>query len=423
MRIHPAAPGAILALALATAAGGRQPLAAQARATVAAIDSSYSCIVCHIDHRRSFLSGVHADRGIQCADCHGGNPRALQLPAAHQGRFIGAPGKRQTVALCSSCHADPNQMRQFGLRSDEMAALRTSRHGQLLERGDDNAPTCTDCHEAHLIRRATDARSNTNPLNIPGLCAQCHADPARMAPYGIPTDQFAQYSASAHGEALFRDRNFAAPTCVGCHGSHSALPPGVTEVTDVCGRCHELVRTAFRAGPHGAVAEAGRMSGCTACHSNHGTEHAAADGIAEACGRCHDAGTAAATVADTLQARVTEVTAAMSHAREAIEVLERAGRPLTDARMRYRSALTAYRQLAQVQHSLELATLEDLTLQVVSAARTIEEAAEVAEEHRWEHKLLLIPVWFLALAVVVLARYRIAESREARRAGVGGQDS
>jgi len=382
-----------------------RPTPAAAQSPSVQLDSSYSCVVCHIDHRRAFLSGVHAERGILCADCHGGNPAALTVTSAHAGRFLGHPTKRQIATLCSSCHADPNQMRQYGLRSDEMAALRTSRHGQLLERGDENAPTCTDCHEAHLIRRATDARSNTNPLNIPGLCATCHADAERMRPYGIPTDQFEQYSTSAHGEALFRQRNFAAPTCVGCHGSHSALPPGVTEVADVCGRCHELVRNAFARGPHAAVAARGVIPGCLACHSNHQTEHVAPDEVSEACGACHVAGTRPAAVADSLEARVLEVTAAMEAGREAMERLGRAGRPLTDAELRYRTALTAYRQLAQVQHSLQMESLEDLTLQVVSAVRTIEESADVAAEQRWEHKLLLIPVWFLALAVVVLARF------------------
>jgi Cytochrome c3/Cytochrome c554 and c-prime len=389
---------------------GVDGVAAQER--LPAIDSSYSCVVCHIDHRRAFLAGVHAERGIRCADCHGGNPEAVSVSAAHAGRFLGRPSKQQIVTLCATCHADPNRMRQFGLRSDEMAALRTSRHGQLLARGDDNAPTCTDCHEAHLIRRATDARSNTNPLNIPELCARCHADAARMAPYGIPANQFAMFSASAHGKALFQTRNFAAPTCVSCHGSHSALPPGVTEVADVCGRCHALVREAFSRGPHASATAQGVMSGCTACHSNHGTEHVAPDAVAEACAACHAAGTPASAVADSVEARVLEATELMDAAVGAMERLEAAGRPVADAELRYRTALTAYRQMAQIQHSLDLEALEALTLQVLSSARNIEETSEVAAEQRWEHQLLLIPVWFLALAVLVLARYRMAETDE-----------
>jgi hypothetical protein len=395
--------------------GGLAASPAVAQEPTLGIDSSYSCVVCHIDHRRAFLSGVHAERGIRCDDCHGGRPTEMTVAAAHGGRFLGRPSKRQVASLCASCHADPNQMRQFGLRSDEMAALHTSRHGQLLERGDANAPTCTDCHEAHLIRRATDARSNTNPRNIPGLCARCHADARRMAPYGIPANQFTQYSSSAHGEALFREGNLAAPTCVGCHGSHSALPPGVTQVTDVCGRCHALVRDAFNQGPHAAPTVRGEISGCTACHSNHGTERVAPDAVAESCAQCHVDGSAARAMADSLEARVHEASHLIEDAQAAMARLQAAGRPIADMELRYRTAFTAYRQMALAQHSLHLETLESLSLQVISSVRTIDEAAEVAAEQRWEHQLLLIPVWFLALAVVVLARFRIAESREAPR--------
>jgi hypothetical protein len=42
--------------------------------------------------------------------------------------------------------------------------------------------------------------------------------------------------------------------------------------------------------------------------------------------------------------------------------------------------------------------------------------AEVAEEHRWEHKLFLVPVWFLALASVALALLAL-RGIERRKAG------
>ena len=34
----------------------------------------YSCIMCHTEMRTDFLDGVHSRRGIQCTDCHGGDP-------------------------------------------------------------------------------------------------------------------------------------------------------------------------------------------------------------------------------------------------------------------------------------------------------------------------------------------------------------
>ena len=87
---------AVLASALLAGLVSAGASRAAAQAQPLGIDSSYGCVVCHIDHRRAFLSGVHAERGIRCADCHGGNPNALAVPAAHAGRFLGRPTKRQT---------------------------------------------------------------------------------------------------------------------------------------------------------------------------------------------------------------------------------------------------------------------------------------------------------------------------------------
>jgi hypothetical protein len=387
------------------------PPVARPQGVAPRVDSTYSCVMCHAEHRRAFISGVHAESGIKCRDCHGGDPTAFTLPAAHRRPFLGRPTKVEIANLCASCHSDPHKMRQYGLPADQLAALRTSRHGQLLDEGNQDAPTCTDCHEAHTILRSTDARSATYPPNIPVLCARCHANRTLMAKYGLPTDQLADYTKSAHGVALYQDEDFAAPTCIGCHGSHSALPPGVTEVTDVCGRCHALIRQAFTGGPHGRAAVTGSFAGCLGCHSNHQTERVPVDSIAHTCDRCHPQGSRADTLGRAFETRIAAASVELASAQRAIDALVLAGRNVTDARLRYQVALTAYQEIAQVQHSLDLDALEDLGLRVASATRTIRDAADVATEQRWEHKLLLIPVWFLALAIVVLAWFRLSEAR------------
>jgi hypothetical protein len=373
------------------------------------IDPRYSCVVCHNVMRRAFLLGVHSERGIRCHDCHGGNPTAFEVGPAHSGAdFMGTPDKLGTVALCSSCHSDPDQMRQYGLAADQLAEFRTSRHGQLLlvER-DNNAPTCTDCHDAHTILPANDARSNVYPTNTVKTCAHCHEDLALMSQYDLRTDQVARYRESTHGVEVFQNENFAAPTCVDCHGSHAALPPQVAEVANVCGHCHVLVRRAFYSGPHGDAARAGALPGCTACHSNHGTERVAPQNIASTCTDCHAEGSPAALMGDEIQHGVLRATSEIHSAEEAIRNLVRAGRKVTDVGFRYESALTIYSQLGQVQHRLDLAALEDLERQVASISRDVRASEEVAAEHIWEHKLLLIPVWFLALSGVVLAWFKL----------------
>ncbi len=111
----------------------------------------------------------------------------------------------------------------------------------------------------------------------------------------------------------------------------------------------------------------------------------------------------------------------MESADEAIHELVRAGHDVTDARFRYRTALTKSEQLASAQHSLDLERLQDLERVVGSISRDIVGEAEVSAEERWEHKLFLIPVWFLALATVVLAGSKLRRLKSEALDPVSGE--
>ena len=376
------------------------------------VDARYGCLICHADKRRAFLLGVHSERNVRCHDCHGGDPTAFEIPSAHSGDYRGALDGLETVEVCSGCHGDPDAMRQYGLHADQVAELRTSRHGQLLlEQGSEDAPTCSDCHDPHTTLRSDDARSSAHPLNIPTLCAVCHDDAALMQPYGISTGQVRRHRRSAHGKALFEDLNFAAPSCIGCHGSHAALPPGVGEISNVCGRCHVGTRKAFDQGPHGRATVEGKLPGCTACHSNHDTERIPPHLVAETCTGCHASESAPAVLGTEIEEILLRAERDIEAADGAIHELVRTGHDVTDARFRYRTALTQFQQLASAHHSLDLGQLEDLARVVGSVSRDIVGEAEVSAEERWEHKLFLIPVWFFALAVVVLAGSKLLRLR------------
>jgi hypothetical protein len=307
-------------------------------------------------------------------------------------------------------------MRQYGLPVGQVAEFRTSRHGRLLlANGDLNAPTCTDCHDAHTILRPDDARSTVYPTNISATCAACHENESMMERYGLGTDQIERFRQSAHGVALYEEQNFASPSCVGCHGSHSALPPTVTEISNVCGRCHMLVGRALTEGPHAPAVQTGELAGCLGCHANHDTERVPADEIAAACAECHESGTPEHALGTEIERDVVQATEDMRAAEHAIERLTHTGRYTADALFRYQTALTSYLQIAEVQHSLDMARLEELTRRVRSISRNLRGVAEVAEEHQWEHKLLMVPVWFLALACVALASFWLRAHERSER--------
>jgi hypothetical protein len=57
--------------------------------------------------------------------------------------------------------------------------------------------------------------------------------------------------------------------------------------------------------------------------------------------------------------------------------------------------------------------MDDLIRRVRSISVTLDAAAEANAERRWEHKLILIPVWFLALSGLVLVWFSLRALKEA----------
>ena len=289
---------------------------------VPAATEETSCTICHSDSDLfdeagtaivdGFRGDVHAEVGLSCHDCHGGNP-APQLAddieamdeAFTANPYRGAPARAETPGFCGSCHSDLTFMRRFrpDARVDQEQEYWTSQHGKALAAGDTNVATCSDCHGTHGIERVGSPDSPVYPTHIGETCRSCHADVERMSGYKLadgrplPIDQYARWRQSVHAEALIEREDLSAPTCNDCHGNHGASPPGLEAVTFVCGRCHGREAEIFRASPKHAgflehneyLAEAGEegcalcheapqarvtsvrsFTECTSCHGNHG---------------------------------------------------------------------------------------------------------------------------------------------------------
>jgi hypothetical protein len=277
-----------------------------------------SCTVCHGDEglfdtqaalTQNFVTDVHAEVGLSCHDCHGGNPD-LDLaddPEAMDESFgphpyVGVPSHDKIPALCGSCHSDAAYMRRFNPapRVDQESEYWTSRHGIALVRGDTAVAVCTDCHTVHATQRVSNPESNVYPTRVAETCNRCHGDAQRMAgrtgPNGlpIPIDPYARWRTSVHAAALFEREDLSAPTCNDCHGNHGAAPPGLDSVGYVCGQCHNREAELFRGSPkHDALelhnemlVEAG-PDGCAACHEAPQAELTSVRNFSE-CSTCHD---------------------------------------------------------------------------------------------------------------------------------------
>jgi hypothetical protein len=274
-------------------------LLALAGAAHAAAQSQTSCLICHADPEQvgpdlvpiveQNAHSVHAEVGLSCHDCHGGNPDpALGADAAAMDPdfaphpFVGAPKRADIPGFCGRCHSDPVFMRRFAPaeRVDQEREYWTSHHGRALRKGDPDVPTCVNCHGDHAILRVGDPASPVYPTRVAETCASCHADPKRMRGHRLadgrplPVDQYALWRRSVHAEALLEREDLSAPTCNDCHGNHAAAPPEVTSIAQVCGNCHGREAQLFQHSPKAAgferhnefLASVGE-EGCPACHA------------------------------------------------------------------------------------------------------------------------------------------------------------
>ncbi|MGP8243542.1 MAG: cytochrome c3 family protein [Bryobacteraceae bacterium] len=307
-----------------------------------------TCVECHAAMdgalQRPVLlikDDVHIANGLSCADCHGGD-RTSDDPSVAMSKakgFLGKPGRAEIPQFCAKCHSNPDFMRRFRpqQRVDQLELYKTSVHGKLLASGDENVATCVDCHSVHNIRAVNDASSPVYPLNIPDTCGRCHADAKKMAKYGIPTDQFAQYLTSVHWAAL-KGGDLSAPQCASCHGNHGAKPPQVASVAAVCGSCHVLFEQRYDKSPHEPVFSAARGGGgCIVCHSNHGIHQpstAMLVGPNAVCSQCHEASTAGANAAAKMAGWINTLDASLKHSDEILGTAERAGMEVSEAQAR-----------------------------------------------------------------------------------------
>lgn len=228
-----------------------------------------TCRFCHGAEGRQFGQSAHAEFGLLCTSCHGGDGTAIEKKDAMSPAkgFTGKIPAGKIPGLCAGCHSDFLKMRQYGIEVDQLDQYKLSVHGQrLLGGGDTRVAQCVSCHGAHAILRVTDPDASVYPVNVPKTCSKCHGDKELMSQYKLTTNEVESYDKSVHWKAL-KKGNLSAPSCASCHGSHGAAPPGTGEIVNICGKCHLEVRDVFIRSPHFRAKLL-----CINCHSNHGIE-------------------------------------------------------------------------------------------------------------------------------------------------------
>jgi cytochrome b subunit of formate dehydrogenase len=189
----------------------------------------------------SYQESVHgkatkagASSAAVCTDCHGSH---TILPTSDNSSPIYRTNVPQT---CGKCHTDVQQV------------YTKSIHGQAIARGNNLAPTCTDCHGIHTIKSHVDPNSSVSDQNLAQTtCARCHEGVRLSQEFGIAGNRVSTYLDSYHGLAS-EGGSAVVANCASCHGVHNILPstdPNSTinhaNLDKTCGQCHKGVTQKF----------------------------------------------------------------------------------------------------------------------------------------------------------------------------------
>jgi len=226
--------------------------------------NGYACVQCHTNHTEYPHQPIEAqtlreyklEQYKSCARCHGDKYDAL-MDSVHEKAIEN--GNIQ-AAVCTDCHGShyikpPDEPRSLipqtcgNCHSEIDNAYLHSVHGEaLVDEGNPDVPSCTDCHGSHNIKGPTGSNFK---LNSPLICAKCHADEELMNKYNISTNVFDSYVADFHGttstlfEPEVEGQQPDTPVCVDCHGVHDIKSPDDPESSVMkenllvtCQKCH-----------------------------------------------------------------------------------------------------------------------------------------------------------------------------------------
>lgn len=355
-----------------------------------------TCLECHLQLDDKELKApalgikkdVHYQREISCSGCHGGDPSQEdpELSMSPAKGFRGAPKPAQIPAFCGRCHSDVEYMKRYNpkLATDQFAQYKTSIHGKRLAQGDTLVANCTSCHGVHGILPPSDTRSPVFKTSVPKTCAHCHADKQRMARYGIPTNQFEEYSQSVHGQLLLVEEDQSAAACTDCHGNHGATPPGLSDIAGACGECHPSNRDLFEKSPHFEPFKKAGLPQCATCHNHHKVLRPTDDflGVADKaiCVTCHDPGSKGYAAAQAFKADLDSLKSAVADARKTVKKAEIAGVKVDLAKFDLKAGEDAIIHSRSALHSFSLEDFQAITREGTSQAIRVKEAALVSLE-------------------------------------------
>lgn len=216
------------------------------------------CLSCHLDNddvkKRTTPSAgfIHAyDNSVHGLALHNNNNGdAANCVDCHKSHDVikGTDSRSSVYRLnipvtCGKCH------------SEIETEFTESIHGQLVAKGNGDAPSCTNCHGEHNILKTDDPNSPVAFQNVSSqICSPCHESVALSEKYGMSTNRFKTFSESYHGLAL-SGGSASVANCGSCHGVHNIKPSSdptsmihKDNLVKTCGSCHPGANETFTQG-------------------------------------------------------------------------------------------------------------------------------------------------------------------------------
>ena len=226
----------------------------------ASVHHTLLCTACHVKDESKLL--VNTDMGLKscvvhfkpmnCSSCHNVISKEHQSSVHNSSRL---------PITCSKCHSDIHNI--TSIKNNKIAASKLcgqchknesayfkSIHYLALLKGNNDAPSCSDCHGLHAITRI-DKVSQGRAFHTQA-CLKCHADVKMMARNKVTSIAPETYFESYHGKSLRLGYPEKGAGCADCHSAHNILPEKDTNSSinsanlfTTCKQCHIGSRDRF----------------------------------------------------------------------------------------------------------------------------------------------------------------------------------
>jgi predicted CXXCH cytochrome family protein len=268
-----------------------------------------TCGKCHNEVTERFKKSKHGqellkgnDKAPVCSDCHGEHDIKSTLMSDDFSKI-------NLTDKCLSCHKDGKLPHKNFMGEEELiTGYEKSVHYEALKKGNNDAPTCYNCHGSHEMEIADNPDSKISKKNIANTCGQsdCHVK------------ELDKYSGSIHQKGVM-EGNTDAPTCNNCHGNHGIMKKDIdnklvksNDLIKLCSNCHasvEMVKRndlptnvseSYKESFHGLATRGGlnEAANCESCHGNHDIRPSDDSlssinkkNLPQTCGKCHPGAT------------------------------------------------------------------------------------------------------------------------------------